>query len=259
MSIPNIPGITPEINITLEDAVNLLLKSIAEEEISLSKLMDAEKSKILCILNKYKCNEAEAGDLLSVNNSVDKTMINLIKMQMLLQFKLDSVKELIPMPEPNPSPPCCRCCEKDECHKNWRLLIGKTKGGVSNQSDEFYCDTAVLCAVVSPQNCKDNVINYCVEGDCASLYLIARANNIKIECPCEMKPNKIRLWGSASLTRTSKYKRAVKNINFELFIFDNTEAINGFQMIIKSNENQSVIHDSGFVEACPCGKGLGLY
>jgi len=258
MSMPNIPDIIPEINITLEDAVNLLLKSIAEEEISLSKLMDAEKNKILCILNKYKCNEAEIGDLLSVNNSVDKTIIHLIKMQMLLQFKLDSVKELIPAPKPNPSPPCC--CPKDECHKKWRLLIGKAKGEILNQSDEFYCETAVLNAVVSSDSYKDNVINYCVEGNCASLYLIARANHIKIECPCEMKPYEIKLWGNASLTRTLKYKRTVGNINFELFIWDNTPIKNGFQMIIKSNENQAVIHDSGFVETCSCGnKGLKLY
>ena len=43
MSMPKIPNITPRINITLEDSVNLLLTSIAMEEISLSKFMDYVK------------------------------------------------------------------------------------------------------------------------------------------------------------------------------------------------------------------------
>jgi hypothetical protein len=261
MLMPNIPDIKPEINIniTMEDAVNLLLKSIAEEEISLSKLMDAEKEKILYILNKHKCNEIAVGDVLSVNNSVNKTIINLIKMQMLLQFKLDSVKELIPTPQPCPcpSPPCCPPPVK--CSKNRCLLIGKSKGEVSNQSDEFFCEKAVLCAVVSSHNSRDNIIDYCIMGNDASLYLTAHANNIKIECPCEIKPDKIKVWGNANLTRKLNNKRTVINVNFELFVWDNTMIKNGFQMIIKSNENQTVIHDSGFVESCSCNKGLSLY
>ena len=40
MSFPNIPDIDPYINITFEDAVNLLLTSIAMEEMSLSRLME---------------------------------------------------------------------------------------------------------------------------------------------------------------------------------------------------------------------------
>ena len=41
MSFPTIPDITPDIDIDFCDAVNLLLSSIALEEISLSRLMDA--------------------------------------------------------------------------------------------------------------------------------------------------------------------------------------------------------------------------
>lgn len=132
MSMPNIPDITPEINITLEGAVNLLLKSIAEEEISMSKLMEAEKDKILYVLNEYKNNKAEAGDILAINDSVDKTIKDLIKMQMLLQFKLDSVKNLIPKPCPCPSPPpkpcppqpvCCCCIKPCKCHELRQCFI----------------------------------------------------------------------------------------------------------------------------------------
>jgi len=43
MSFPNIPDINPDIDITLEDSINLLLMSVALEEISLSELISAEK------------------------------------------------------------------------------------------------------------------------------------------------------------------------------------------------------------------------
>ena len=258
MSMPNIPDINPEINITFDDAVNLLLKSIADEEISMAKLMDAEKNQILYVLNKYKNNEAEIGDVLAVNKSVDETVINLTKLQMLLDFKLQSVKKLMPEPKPCPPvpPPCpepCKCREFRHC------LIGKIKGEVSNKSDEFYCAKAVLDAFISPYNYKNNIIGYYAEKDCASLYLTACPNNIKIECPCEskIKPEKIKLWGKAKLTQTVKYKNFTNtNVSFELIIWDNKPDKNGFQIIIKSDGDKSIIHDSGFVKQNSCGKGL---
>ena len=50
MSMPNIPDIDPDINITSEQALNLILTSIAMEEMSLSTLMDAESEKIRYVL-----------------------------------------------------------------------------------------------------------------------------------------------------------------------------------------------------------------
>jgi hypothetical protein len=46
MSMPNIPDIKPEINITLEETIKLLLASIALEELSLAHIMNAEAEKI---------------------------------------------------------------------------------------------------------------------------------------------------------------------------------------------------------------------
>lgn len=96
MSFPNIPDITPDINITLEDAVNLLLASIALEEISLANLMDAETSKILAVIKDCENKDCILHDALLINKSVDDTVQNMIKLQMLLQFKLEKVKEIIP-------------------------------------------------------------------------------------------------------------------------------------------------------------------
>lgn len=106
MSFPNIPDINPEINISFEDAINLLLISIAMEEISLSKMLDAETNKILSLLenkpdfteekNSRGYNEYSTQDMLAINKSVNDTIKNMIKLQMLLQFKLENVKEILP-------------------------------------------------------------------------------------------------------------------------------------------------------------------
>ena len=275
MSMPNIPDIKPEINITLEDSVNLLLTSIAEEELSLAGLMDAEKNKVSSVLKKFNCNQAEIGDILSVNESVNQTVINLIKMQMLLQFKLDSVKKLAP-PSEKPSKPCppqkpCRppekprppdCCQDNCCQDNdrkfRRLIIGKSNGTVSNQSDDFYCCKAELCAFVSSCEFRDNTVTYQVNSDCGSLCLTACGGSIKFEIPCGKCADEAKLCGKATLIIISECKKTVITVNFNLLIcFDNETGQNGFKMIIE-DENCNVLHDSGFVESCSCGKGLKL-
>ena len=53
MSFPNIPDVDPAIDIDSCHAINLLLASIAMEEISLSKLMDAERDKIQYALASF--------------------------------------------------------------------------------------------------------------------------------------------------------------------------------------------------------------
>lgn len=95
MSFPKIPDINPDISITKEDAVALLLASIALEEVSLSDLIDAETEKVRFAVKECKSSESSIQDLIEINRSVDKTVKDIIKLQMLLQFKLENVIEII--------------------------------------------------------------------------------------------------------------------------------------------------------------------
>lgn len=94
MSYPNIPDVDATISIKLEDSVNLLLASVAFEELGLAHIINAEAEKIQYVLGTLE-NQAPPetpptiDELLEINQSIDQTLRNVIKNQMLLQFKLE--------------------------------------------------------------------------------------------------------------------------------------------------------------------------
>lgn len=95
MSFPTIPNITPSINITTEQVVNILLASIAFEELGLAHLINSEAEKIQFVLGTLAGQTTSApptfGNLISINQSVERVLRTVIKQQMLLQFKLEDV------------------------------------------------------------------------------------------------------------------------------------------------------------------------
>lgn len=88
--MPEIPDIKPEIKLKREEVINLLLASIALEEIGLSHIINAEAEKLQKAIQHAECFE----DLLIINNSVEKMLKTIIKKEMLLQFKLEGVLEI---------------------------------------------------------------------------------------------------------------------------------------------------------------------
>ena len=90
MSMPNIPNITPEIKLGRKDSLNLLLTSIALEEIALSHVLNAEAEKLQFVLRQ----KASLKDILKINKSFERVLRSVIKKEMLLQFKLENVMEL---------------------------------------------------------------------------------------------------------------------------------------------------------------------
>jgi hypothetical protein len=107
MSIPNIPNITPKITLKRCETIDLLLSSIALEEIGLSHILNAEGEKLQHFLKTQPvCLE----DYLEINNSINKTLRTVVKSQMLLQFKLEDVMDI-------DDQSCCKSCNEYNHHE----------------------------------------------------------------------------------------------------------------------------------------------
>jgi hypothetical protein len=90
MSVPNIPHISPHITLTRKQAKNLLLASIALEEIGLSSILNAESEQIKSAI----AGGANVDELRKLNKNLNLTLRNVLKNQMLLQMKLEDVLKL---------------------------------------------------------------------------------------------------------------------------------------------------------------------
>ncbi|KFZ42611.1 hypothetical protein CS060_11120 [Anoxybacillus flavithermus] len=98
MGFPNVPHIKPEIHVDRDDALDLLLMSIALEELSLAHILNAEGEKIqfaLEALQQGKMKKHAIDNLLKVNRSVNSVLRNVIKEEILLQFKQENVLNVI--------------------------------------------------------------------------------------------------------------------------------------------------------------------
>lgn len=226
MSLPEMPK---DCDLTLEDAVNLLLKSIASEELSLSKLLDVERLKILHTLNRPDiCPQS----LIEINNSVDQTIKDITKLQMLLQFKLESVSKLIPKYEcVNPCAICCCISEKK--------ISGKAEGKISDGFNEFYRKNALLVFEAYQCDSKKSVIRYQIGAENPDIILLGNVNEVKI---CD---DKLTLKGEGKCTRNTACK-AEGGVKYVLIINFCECVIHTFDMIIIS-KNSILQHRSGII------------
>lgn len=98
MSFPNIPNVTPSITLSRDEVVNLLLASIAFEELGLAHVINAEAEKIQAAVGTLPESEAVAAnisELLAINESANSVLKTVLKQQMLLQFKMEDVLDLV--------------------------------------------------------------------------------------------------------------------------------------------------------------------
>lgn len=94
MSMPTIPDINPVIGIDVDDSINMLISSIALEEIGLSHIINAEAEKIQYVLGTLETshrniNQHCLDDVLKVNRSIDRTLRDVLKNQMILHMKFE--------------------------------------------------------------------------------------------------------------------------------------------------------------------------
>jgi hypothetical protein len=126
MSMPNFKDIRAD-HFCRKDVINLLLVSIAAEELGLAHIINAEAEKIQFVIGTLHggkiCPDLTVKDLLLIDKSVDKVLQTVIKKEIILQFKLEEVIELIGK-EKICYPTECdidECdmdeCDMDECEK----------------------------------------------------------------------------------------------------------------------------------------------
>jgi hypothetical protein len=98
VSQATIPNITPVISITPGQSIALMLSSIAFEELALAHIINAEAEKLQFVIGTLPgvsppC--VSISGLVQVNDLVNRTLQTVIKNEMLLQFKLENVMEII--------------------------------------------------------------------------------------------------------------------------------------------------------------------
>ena len=106
MSMPSFPPHGADM--TREEALTMIIASIAMEELALSHILNAEGEKLQYILGTLPGQSPCAcpQDVLAVNKSVTALVEAVTQNQILLKNKLDQVLEFCPLPPPPPPPAC---------------------------------------------------------------------------------------------------------------------------------------------------------
>lgn len=96
MSMENI---MPDIDIDRDKSIDLLLASIALEELALAHIVNSEAEKIQFVLGTLHDDEDHdkptLDELLDINQSVERMLRKVIMKEMLLSFKLEDVVALL--------------------------------------------------------------------------------------------------------------------------------------------------------------------
>lgn len=95
MSEPNIPDINPQIDLTTDDSLKLILSSIGMEELSLSHILNAEAEKVQYSLGTLKTSETplEMPEIIKMNKSANRMVKDSLKSGILLDMKLNETSE----------------------------------------------------------------------------------------------------------------------------------------------------------------------
>ena len=98
MSMPTIPTIAPTITVTLEEALNLQVASIALEELGLAHIINAEAEKVQSVLGTLEGltpAPVPLATLLRVDQSVQNVLEKVIVKEILLMLSLDRVLDFL--------------------------------------------------------------------------------------------------------------------------------------------------------------------
>ena len=99
MSFPNIPDVDAAITIPQGGTISLLLASVAFEELGLAHIINAEAEKLQYVLGTIDGQALPEtprtiAELLLTNCSVNETLRNVIKKEILLEFTLEDILKI---------------------------------------------------------------------------------------------------------------------------------------------------------------------
>ena len=97
MSMPQIPNLDLDVSIEREDAINVIVTSIALQELALAHILNAEGEKLQYVLGTLEGSdpgEVTICDIMAVNESITKTLREVMKTEMMLQYKLEDILSL---------------------------------------------------------------------------------------------------------------------------------------------------------------------
>lgn len=92
MGMPTIPE--SSLNIELEAAINLVIASIAEEELGLAHIINAEGEKIQAAVAAYSAGDITFEQLLEVNCNVKSMLKQVVKNNIFLDAKLETLLDI---------------------------------------------------------------------------------------------------------------------------------------------------------------------
>ena len=111
---------------TREEALTMIIASIAMEELALSHILNAEGEKLQYILGRRPETGPDPGEVMAVNKSVTALLEAVTQNQMLLKSKLERALEACPPPCPPPRPHPCP--PPEPCEKSALQLSGQREG-----------------------------------------------------------------------------------------------------------------------------------
>jgi len=104
MSMPNIPDVNADIDIDRDKSIDLLIASVAFQELALAHLVNAEAEKIQFVLGTLKESMHYPGEhpqpptldeLIEINEAVRKMLKKVIQKEIMLDFMLEDAIELM--------------------------------------------------------------------------------------------------------------------------------------------------------------------
>lgn len=247
MSMPNIPDITPNIELDRDEAVTMLLASIALEEMGLAHILNAEGEKLQHVLGLHTKKNVCSNEILAINNSVEKVIKSVTRLQLILQEKLENVLGLIPKEDS----PCRPVYPKLSC-----CLKGCGVGYITNRNDPFYGALATLDA--SEIDNRGFPLKYKVfkrdSQTNISLIIAPIRKGLQVKCkisdtcPTPERPNTFVMSGKAVMSVTSSVENTQQaTVNFILKLWDYGLKTK-FEMQTWLENSPIFTHNSGLID-----------